>query len=139
MAAAFAALAVLALFIIWSANLHIPSALSLGHAIRLMPMALIQAPIQEELLYRLVLCTPLLIVLGNGWTVFISGAIFAALHFVYGNPDPANFVAGYILAWLFIKSGSIIVPILWHIILNSIGGFFLIGNWYILTFGTPNI
>ena len=43
-----------------------------------------------------------------------GGIVFAALHFAYGSPGLDNFLAGYILAWAYIKSGSIIVPVVLH-------------------------
>jgi len=47
--------------------------------------------------------------------------LFAALHFLGGNPGPDNFIAGYILAWSYLKSESIAIPVLLH----SLGNFFV--------------
>ncbi len=63
-------------------------------------------PVLEEMLYRLVLCAPLVALLGPWYAIVISGAAFGALHFLYGNPAPTNFVAGYLLAWPYLRSGS---------------------------------
>lgn len=79
-------------------------------------------PLIEELTFRAALCTPLAPVIGPWPTVLFSGAAFAAVHFLYGNPGIDNFVAGYFLAWAFLKSGSILVPILFH----SLGNFFIL-------------
>ncbi|KPK22070.1 MAG: hypothetical protein AMK69_20550, partial [Nitrospira bacterium SG8_3] len=68
----------------------------------------ISAPVLEEALYRLLLCVALVRIAGPWWTIFASGALFAALHFVWGNASPDNFIAGYFLAWAFLKSGSIL-------------------------------
>ena len=49
-----------------------------------------------------------------------SGVIFAALHFVYGNPSPENAVGGLFLAWAYLKSETIVVPVLLHALGNSL-------------------
>jgi membrane protease YdiL (CAAX protease family) len=79
----------------------------------------VKAPLLEESTYRLVLCVPLVAVAGSRATIFLAGAVFAALHFVYGNPTPDNFIAGYFLVWAFLKSGSIATPILLHSLGNA--------------------
>jgi len=86
-------------------------------------------PLLEETLYRLVLLVPLVALLGCRWAIVISGAVFAALHFAYGNPAPDNFVAGYLLAWAYLKSGSIVIPIAWHALGNACAyGLMLLAN-----------
>ena len=96
------------------------------------PETLVLYPIQEELLYRLVLCTPLLILIGDRFTIFVAGTIFGGLHFVYGVPNPANFFAGYFLSWAYIRSGTIIVPIVWHSLGNLILLFFYLSYSYLI-------
>lgn len=56
---------------------------------------------------------------GRGWAIVIDGAGFAALHFVYGIAGPDNFVGGYIFAWVFLRSGSIALPLGLHIGANA--------------------
>ena len=78
------------------------------------------APVLEETLYRLLVCVPL-----AGWkrprmAIAVSGVIFAALHFVYGNPGPENAVGGLFLAWAYLKSETIVVPVLLHALGNSL-------------------
>jgi uncharacterized protein len=90
----------------------------------------ISAPLLEEALYRLVLCVALVRIVGPGWTIFASGAIFAGLHFVWGNLSPDNFVAGYFLAWAFIKSGSILTPVVLHSLGNLCVLALHVANWY---------
>ncbi len=80
--------------------------------------AVVVAPLLEEPLYRLILCAPLCAALGRLPTIVASGALFAYLHFHYGNPGPDNFVAGYILAWAYLKSDSLLVPIALHALGN---------------------
>lgn len=76
--------------------------------------ACVMAPLVEEATFRLALCTPLTPVIGPWPTVLFSGAAFAAIHFVYGNAHLSNFFAGYCLTWAYLKSGSILVPIVLH-------------------------
>jgi uncharacterized protein len=47
-----------------------------------------------------------------------SGMIFGALHVLYGNPPPDNFIAGSFLAWAYLKIGTIVVPIASHLLGN---------------------
>jgi uncharacterized protein len=84
-------------------------------------------PILEEALFRFILCVSLVAIVGPRVTILLSGAIFAALHFLYGNPGPDNFIAGYFLAWAFLKSGSIATPI----ILHSLGNACALAVWVI--------
>jgi membrane protease YdiL (CAAX protease family) len=90
----------------------------------------ISAPVLEEALYRLVLCVALVRIAGPWWTIFVSGAIFAALHFVWGNASPDNFIAGYFLAWAFLKSGSVLTPIVLHSLGNLCVLALHVANWY---------
>jgi uncharacterized protein len=78
----------------------------------------VQVPLVEETLYRVVLCVSFISVLGHGPTICLSGVLFAALHFVYGNPGPDNVVAGFVLGWAYLKSEAVTVPILMHSIGN---------------------
>jgi membrane protease YdiL (CAAX protease family) len=88
------------------------------------------APVVEESIYRLVLCFPTTATIGSTGAIILSGATFAGLHFAYGNPSPDNFVAGYILAWAYLKSGSIMVPITLHSLGNSVAFAVHFGAWY---------
>jgi membrane protease YdiL (CAAX protease family) len=88
------------------------------------------APLLEEALYRLILCVALVRIAGPQWTILASGAIFAALHFVGGNPSPENFIGGYFLAWAFLKSGSILTPIVLHSLGNACVVALHVANWY---------
>jgi membrane protease YdiL (CAAX protease family) len=92
-------------------------------------------PLLEELIFRAALCTPLAAVAGPWPTVLLSGAAFAAVHFLYGNPGIDNFVAGYFLAWAYLKSGSILVPIFFHALGNFLILLGLMAAW---KFTTPS-
>jgi membrane protease YdiL (CAAX protease family) len=91
----------------------------------------IESPILEELLYRLIVCVPLAI-RSERIAIIGSGLLFAGLHFIYGNPSPENFLGGYFLAWSYLKSGTILVPIAFHAGGNGIALGFQIAAWYVL-------
>lgn len=80
--------------------------------------AVVLAPITEEPIYRLLLCAPLIALAGRWLTIIVSGMVFGYLHFHYGNPGPDNFIAGYILAWAYLRSGTLLVPIILHALGN---------------------
>jgi uncharacterized protein len=79
----------------------------------------VDAPFVEEAIYRWVLVTAIAALGGRWLAVLISGAIFAYLHFLYGNPGPDNFIGGYFFAWMYLRSGSILTPIAFHAIGNG--------------------
>lgn len=82
--------------------------------------ACVRAPIAEEAIYRLVACVAFKPVIGARLTVLITGIWFSLLHVRYGNPGIDNATAGFLLAWVFLKSGSIAVPILFHMAGNAV-------------------
>lgn len=71
------------------------------------------SPLLEETLYRVVLCIPLA-AYSRVLAIAVSGVAFAALHVVYGNPSPENQLGGFLLAWAYLRSGSLAVPLLLH-------------------------
>lgn len=71
-------------------------------------------PVLEETIYRIVICVPLTVLLGPWNAIVVSGLVFGALHVAYGNPSPENLVGGFLLAWAYLKSESIAVPLLLH-------------------------
>jgi membrane protease YdiL (CAAX protease family) len=91
----------------------------------------VAAPVIEEMLYRIVICVPLVALAGFWGAALISRAVFAGLHFMYGNPAPDNSIAGYVLAWAFLKSGSIIVPVFLHTTGNACAFVVQVINWHI--------
>jgi membrane protease YdiL (CAAX protease family) len=74
----------------------------------------ITAPLLEEVIYRLVFCPPAVALLGPRSCVVLSGVAFAGLHVLYGNPSPENLLGGFILCWAFLKSQTLVVPLLLH-------------------------
>jgi membrane protease YdiL (CAAX protease family) len=101
-----------------------------GSAGRVFFSMCVVAPIREEFIYRLALCVSLA-GLPRPWTaVTVSGLAFAALHIVHGNPSPENLVGGFFLAWAYLKSGSIYIPILLHSLGNFVAWAGQVAAWY---------
>jgi membrane protease YdiL (CAAX protease family) len=90
----------------------------------------LSAPVLEEVIYRLAPCVPLAALLGPWRAVAVSGLAFAALHLVAGNPGPENLVGGFFLAWAYLKSGSLAVPVLLHGLGNLCALAAQVGAWY---------
>jgi len=88
------------------------------------------APVLEETTYRLAVCVPLAVLLGPWWAVVVSGFAFGGLHVAYGNPSPENLLGGFFLAWAYLKSESIAVPVLLHSLGNLFALAAQIGAWY---------
>lgn len=89
-------------------------------------------PAVEEPIYRLVLCVALIRWLGRWGAVVISGAAFAWLHFgVYDTAQVNNVIAGFVLAWAFVRSESIVIPLLWHGLGNAAVILWFVVSWYV--------
>jgi membrane protease YdiL (CAAX protease family) len=88
------------------------------------------AAVLEEVIYRLALCVPLAAWLGPWPAIVISGLAFAGLHVAAGNPSPENLVGGLFLAWAYLKSESILVPVLLHGLGNLFALAGQVGTWY---------
>lgn len=88
------------------------------------------APVLEEVIYRLALCVPLAVGLGPWGAIVVSGLAFAGLHVAGGNPSPENLVGGLFLAWAYLKSESIVVPVLLHGLGNLCALAGQVGTWY---------
>ena len=87
-------------------------------------------PVLEETTYRLILCVPLAVLLGPWWAIIVSGLVFGGLHVAYGIPAPTNLLAGYVLAWAFLKSGSIAIPVILHCLGNLFVLAMNVAAWY---------
>jgi membrane protease YdiL (CAAX protease family) len=86
-----------------------------------LPDACIYAPVFEELVYRVALCSALVPWVGRWPAVIVSGAIFSLIHIANGVAGPDNFIAGYFFAWAYLRSGSAAVPMALHAGGNLIG------------------
>jgi uncharacterized protein len=91
------------------------------------------APVVEEALYRLVLCVAVAPALGAWGAVLLSGALFATLHWLYGNPSPENQVGGFLLAWAFLRGGTVLLPVGLHALGNLCALASQLAGWYWLT------
>lgn len=89
-------------------------------------------PVMEETIYRVVVCVSLAGALGCRPTIAASGLLFGALHVAYGNPSPENLVGGFFLAWAYMKSESVLLPVLLHSIGNAIVLASHVVAWYVL-------
>lgn len=87
-------------------------------------------PLLEETLYRFALCVPLAALIGPWRTIVVNGLTFAYLHWLYGNPSPENQIGGFVLAWVYLKGESFLLPVLIH----SVGNLGALGSqvaaWY---------
>jgi len=90
--------------------------------------ACLWAPITEESVYRFALCVPAHQSFGERLTSLASGAAFAALHFRYGNPAHDNFIAGFALAWAFLRSRTLLMPLGLHALGNLCVALFLLAK-----------
>lgn len=77
-------------------------------------------PVLEEIFFRKVL-TEKLLPLGEGYAVFISAAIFGLSH---GNLFQFCYAAfvGFVLAFVYVKTGKLRYSISYHVIINLFGG-----------------
>jgi uncharacterized protein len=82
----------------------------------------VAAPLLEEPIFRLAICPPVTASLGPIAAIAISGTTFGGLHILGGTLGPDNLIAGFVLAWAFLKSGSLTVPIALH----SLGNLFVV-------------
>lgn len=90
------------------------------------------APVLEETIYRVIVCVALARLVGCWKTIAVNGILFAALHVVYGNPSPENLVGGFFLAWVYLKSETILLPIVLHSLGNFIALLAQVATWHFL-------
>lgn len=104
---------------------------SLGVLAFMVFFGMLAAPIIEELLFRGFLQSAVRITCDKWQTVFISGFVFALIHW-NGHVFLQIFILGLLLAYLFEKTGSLVAPITVHICHNTITLAFLISYKHIL-------
>lgn len=78
----------------------------------------VQAPVTEELLYRAALCAPLAVLLGPRTTLLVSGVVFGVLHELWGNFAWSHPISGAVLAWMYLRSGCLWLPVAFHAFFN---------------------
>ena len=59
------------------------------------------------------------------------------VHGEEGNPGPDNVIAGVLLGWAFLKSGSLLAPIIFHALGNVLAVGVQLRNWYWIQHGLP--
>ncbi len=104
---------------------------SLGVLAFMFFFGMLAAPIIEELLFRGFLQSAVRITCSRLQTILISGFVFALIHW-NAHVFLQIFVLGFILAYLFEKTGSLIAPITVHVCHNTITLVFLISYKHIL-------
>lgn len=83
----------------------------------------ILAPIAEELFFRKVLIDKTL-VCGEKTAIFASAFVFSLIHGNFQQSFYAFFL-GLLFAFLYVKTGNIIYPMILHIIINFFGSFLI--------------
>ena len=82
------------------------------------------APVAEEIFFRGFLLAALVSVVGGLRGALVSSAVFSAAHFNIGTLLPI-FVMGMLLAWLYLRTGSIWPPVVAHAAQNLLALTFL--------------
>jgi len=91
------------------------------------------APLVEEIVFRSLLTAAVYPLIGQRGAIVVSGVVFAMIHVIGGNPGPDNQVAGFLLEWAFLRSGTILVPMAMHAAGNLIAFGIHIASWYWLS------
>ena len=92
---------------------------------RYLLVGIIVAPVFEELVYRSLAVPAFAGWLGNGWAIFLSGPLFYFLHIVIYDRPWFLFsyaLAGWILAWAFIRCNNVWTPVILHSLGNVLMG-----------------
>lgn len=91
-----------------------------------MPLIVIGAPVGEEVFFRGLVLRRLRTSFGVFISATVSSAIFAGIHF---NPSatPIYFLYGVLLALSYLKTRTLIAPIVAHATINAVG---LAGLWW---------
>lgn len=84
----------------------------------LMVVAVVLAPFYEEVMFRGLLLGGLVPALGKPRSLLLGGAVFATAHGDIGH-FPALFFLGWLLGWLYLKTGSLWVTVAVHMMWNA--------------------
>ena len=79
------------------------------------------APVLEELVFRGLMCKKLL-VLGEGYAIILSAAVFALCHGNFFQLFYA-FTLGCFFAFIYVKTGKLVYTVFFHMAINFLGGF----------------
>lgn len=82
-------------------------------------LIVIIAPVVEEILFRGFLLRGFTARYGAKWAILLSAILFSLIHM---NPAqmPNTFILGLVLGAIMLRTGNILIPILYHILNNSI-------------------
>ena len=97
---------------------------SVGTMMVLILFVVVLAPLVEETLFRGLLYTALAEKLPPAATILISGAVFGLVHLEVPALMPMLVILGWILGWLRYKSGSIVPPLILHMVNNALAVLF---------------
>lgn len=79
-----------------------------------LPVNCVYAPVVEELMNRAMFCAALRSRFSARTAIVGSGLVFALMHVAAGIASPDNLCAGFLFAWAFVSSETIVVPIAMH-------------------------
>jgi membrane protease YdiL (CAAX protease family) len=84
-------------------------------------MAVVVAPVQEEMLFRGLVQTAIRSYVNRPWfAITATSAMFAAVHYPYVEHMPALFILATGLGYSYEKSGSLWQPIFMHALFNGV-------------------
>lgn len=72
------------------------------------------APLLESIVYQALVIDALVTRLRSGWLVLTSGLAFVAAHCVSGTLGPENVAAGFVLAWVYLRTRSVLLVVALH-------------------------
>lgn len=89
-------------------------------------LAVVVAPVAEEVFFRGFLFSGIGKRYGYGWGAIVSALLFSAAHIMQPGAFLPIFLLGLLLAWLYMRTGSIWACIFTHFAYNSIALLFMI-------------
>lgn len=119
--------------VLWCAGFEVPTPRAdPRHLLARGLFMIVYAPVVEEIVFRSLLCFSVAPTLGTRSRILLSGTLFAAMHWIYGNPSPENQLGGFFLAYAFVRSNTIAVPIALHASGNALALASQVLNWYVV-------
>ena len=102
-----------------NSDIRIIESMGTGQFLLFFIISALFSPVVEELVFRGLLYIPIYRKLGPFFAVMISSFLWTYAHFEPILPSIGIFIIGVILAWLYERGESIILPTLFHIFKNS--------------------
>ena len=93
-------------------------------------------PIQEEIIFRGVICTVVARMIGWRWALFLSGTLFGIAHLLTDIHNLPYFIytslIGYFLSWVYSVSRTLVMPTVCHTGINCLLALLLADSriWY---------